>query len=531
MTSARHPQDGDPPPGHRTRPFQIFVSYSRNDDLAPPGTGSTGFVTALVERLQWEFESQLGPPVPQIWRDQDGRILPSDQFDEVIAQGVATSDVLVVVLSNNWTNRENCQKELAMFEQAHRTASGSVKKQIIVVAKHDMDPNARPELLRGQTAYKFYDERDRETREFFTWPERRADFDREVARLAKDVHARATRDQEAQPPFSALTESNGRKVYVAKPAHDMREWYQKLVEELLQRGFEIVPDPATQFSADTTEAALANIIDRELDKADLSIHLLGESTGFVLADGAEPIVSLQLSRAAARRERQAAGGAEATFQRLIWAPRILITLTGGEPVVVEQARSPQAVFERVATMNEGDSIEGSQFTQFKQFAIDRLLAMAQSMPPVTTALEDGAVVYLQFQETDESYAAAVADALAGFELNLEWSNFSGDDARMRHQRILRECDAVIVCWASGADSRVWSAFDELQDPRKLGRDVNFACRSLVAGPPKNVPGKFMALRAANRKKHEIDLVLDLTAYEAPPPEEFRPFLDAAKVTD
>jgi hypothetical protein len=399
-----------------------------------------------------------------------------------------------------------------------------------------MDPEARPELLRGQTAYKFYAEEDREKREFFTWPERRAEFDREVAKLAQDLHGRACRQQrDAVRPkeghaFSPLLpEGNGRKVFVAKPAPDMREWYHKLVEELQQRRFEVVPDPTTELSADNTEAELAKILDQALDQADVSIHLLGESVGFVPTDGADPVVKFQLSRAAVRRERHRENGAGVTFQRLIWAPKILITLTGGEPVVVEADRVPQKVFESLATFIDGDEIDGNQFTQFKQFVVDRLTTIARFVPAPTPALKEGAHVYLQFQESDEPYAAEIADALACYKLHLDWSNFSGADARLRHQKILRECDAVVVCWASGADSRVWSAFDELQDPRKLGRETNFACRSLVAGPPKDVPGKFMGMRGARQKKGEIDLVLDLTAYEKPPSDELRPLINATNL--
>ena len=128
--------------------FQVFVSYASLDDVAPP-SGGDGFVTTLVRYLKFDLEQRK--PTPEIWRDRDGKIKPSDQFNEIIQAGIDRSDLLLVVLSDNWMASEYCSKELALFGQKTKEVS-SAKKRIIVAAKHDLKPEHRPELLQGQTA-------------------------------------------------------------------------------------------------------------------------------------------------------------------------------------------------------------------------------------------------------------------------------------------------------------------------------------------------------------------------------------------
>ena len=103
----------------------------------------------------------------------------------------------------------------------------------------------------------------------------------------------------------------------------------------------------------------------------------------------------------------------------------------------------------------------------------------------------------------------------------------GDAAELSafHRQNLVDCDAVVLCWASA--SEVWARVTsrELKNWRDLGRSSQFACRGLVTGPPSGDRKKaFVQLPPRN----EIDVVVDLTAHDIPPPEALDPLVHGAR---
>ena len=93
---------------------QIFISYARDDDAAPPDArDAKGFVTYLHEQLAYELK-QLGPPAPVLWRDRKA-IERGRQFEPELEDQVRRSHLIIVVLSGNWLAREWCRKEARAF--------------------------------------------------------------------------------------------------------------------------------------------------------------------------------------------------------------------------------------------------------------------------------------------------------------------------------------------------------------------------------------------------------------------------------
>jgi hypothetical protein len=137
-------------------PFQILVSYARNDDLPPLDGDGKGFITTLLKHLEFHFTC-FGEPTPLIWRDKRA-IARSEQFDPIIETGIRESALLLVVLSNNWVHREFCRRELDLFQERWKSdGENAVKRRIIVVGENHIEPAARPPLLQGQEGYLFYD--------------------------------------------------------------------------------------------------------------------------------------------------------------------------------------------------------------------------------------------------------------------------------------------------------------------------------------------------------------------------------------
>ena len=519
----------------------IFVSYARKDNLAPLNAKTRerfGFVTTLVRRTERTL-TDAGVDVVDADVDEPGKdaagpwvsffvdtrdISDDAQFDDLIQGKLNRADAFLAVLSNNWIQRPWCQKELQFFAKKF-ALEADARRRIIVVNKNDVK-GVVPSLLQGQNGVRFFD-RDRDELggifEYFKLNDGpREGFDDAIDRLADIVKRRLI----VPPPGPDADESGKpkRRVFIAKPAPDMATRYRNLAEELEQRcGVTIVPDRTLQFSEDMTASAIEDVIDEALHDAELSIHLLGNSHGFTPADSELSIAQLQAARASARRTERPKNKDGVPFQRLFWAPKTLIVV---EDDKVYEGRDPQSVCDGVTSRIDDDSVFGENFTKFAQFVEERLAAIAPANSD--SRLKEGANVYIQFQAADELYAAKVGKALEAKNLVVDWQRQGGPDAALRHRKFLQQCDAVVVCWSEGFDERALSPFEETMDPRQWGREKDFACRSLVVGPPKTVPGKTIALSLAGKRRDEPDLVLDLTDYPNPPPEAFDPLVEAAE---
>ena len=86
-----------------------------------------------------------------------------------------------------------------------------------------------------------------------------------------------------------------------------------------------------------------------------------------------------------------------------------------------------------------------------------------------------------------------------------------------HQRNLRECHIVIVCWAKASEGWVRATSNELKAWKAPAEAKDFAFRGLIAGPPKR-PRKEELLPVPIPPRTEIDKILDLMEPARPVPD-------------
>lgn len=505
--------------------IQVFLSYARDDDAQPPDSPELkGFVTSLFGQLRYQFQN-LGPePRPTIWRDQS-QIERSEQFDSKIENAIASSSLLLVVLSKNWMARPYCRQELECFAECWRAESEQgIRGRIVVVGKRHVDPDERPSLLQGQEGFLFYALENQgsiaQEHEFFKWGKFQDPryIDR-VEELAVNLWHKAERMRGAsgtprREPITQLPSvlPNSRTIFLAKPASDMYEAYDRLTKELAGRGYRVVPDVGATIP---DGSSAAGFIDNALMASEASVHLLGDKSGPSPEDQ-PPISKLQLGRAAARVT--AAPG----FHRIIWAPRLLDC--GAAAVPDSPMRDPLDVIARFDSQLTTDKIEGDSLSKFVDFLIQHLLrtATASEKPQ---AIEGDSRVYLYHSHDDMDYAIALADALQERRMEAVLPAFEGPQAEINsfHRKNLVECDAIALCWAHASEVWVRAQSADLRDWRGLGRKNPFVYRSVIAGPP---PG--------NRKKNskhlfsrsEIDIIVDLEDKDRPVPELLDPLVPA-----
>jgi len=402
----------------------------------------------------------------------------------------------------------------------------------VLISKHCIAPENRPEMLQGQEGYALFEGEAGREQEFYFRGEIRDktyhDCVRDLASyLWREAAKAATPPGERPPepaplrqkPVIAAAPASGRTIFVAKPASDMQKSYLRLVEELQSLGHRVVPPPAKKIQS---EEDVVKFVDEALAAAEFSIHLLGEGAGFKPED-TEPIVALQLKRAAARVPAPPAKGPQSSvggFRRFIWAPKVVEvekkledgtvlaqSVTGRDPLQVLARFNPQLPTDKI----EGDSL--SKFVEFLMQSLDRTA-------PTDGSLDGGDAngqVYVYHRPDDRGYAFRLAKVLLQKKLEPKLPPIEGDagERNALHRLYLKQCDTVVLCWATASDVWAMATASELRNYKDLGRTKKFACRSLVAGPPDS-EGKSQFLELV--PKSEIDVVVDLTKQTEPLPE-------------
>ena len=307
-----------------------------------------------------------------------------------------------------------------------------------------------------------------------------------------------------------------RVVYLAKPAADMRQSYQRVVEELGRRGYDVTPPPSAEIPSDD---GAVEFVESAMAKAEAAVHLLGERLGYA-PENAEPITRLQLAASARRAEAPPIPGAP-PFRRIIWAPRVVAD-AAADPAGPKEERDPLAVLARFDRQAASDKIESRTLSDFVTF----LVAYLDSTTPHEAqpeALQADASVYIYHQSGDTGYAVGLGKALKARHIRPMFPALEGDPAELEamHRRKLAECDAIVLCWASASEVWVHAQSDGLKDWRDFGRKQKFAFRGVIAGPP---PGIRKDVFAEFPPSNDIDLVLVLTGSEKPLPEALDPLV-------
>jgi TIR domain len=502
----------------------IFISYARDDDVPPPGVPKgKGFVTFLDEAIRYEFRN-LGPERPSIWRDTR-RISDSAQFTPEIEEALKDASFLLVVLSPNWMARPWCRRELDTFAKYH--GPDGIRERIFVVSKRHVEHDKRPSLLQGQVGFEFY-VRDTDPGEiggdqdFFGRGQVLDDrYWAKVSQLAASLLLR-----KPPPVPKPLYPPSGRTIFVAKPASDMRAGYDRIVSELAGKGHSVVPPPAEDIPLDSSAT---EVIDAALERAEISVHLLGEKTGGTPEDHQSPIVNLQLARAAAK----AAASGE-NFHRVVWAPSFWTIQSATDRTPHEVSRLPHHVLEQFGASLQTDKVQGDGLSKFVDFLNQHLVTIFVPNPverPTGAALDAASDVrlYLEHSEQDSEYALSLAEALQQHRLETLLPAFEGSESeiRMFNDKQLAECDAVVLCWASASEVWVRAHANLYRDWHALGRKQQFSYRAVLAAPP---PGTRKKKGKVLFPRSEIDLVVDLSDKEKPTADLLDALLPAARAT-
>jgi len=305
-----------------------------------------------------------------------------------------------------------------------------------------------------------------------------------------------------------VVKTNGRTVFVARPADDMWPGYIRIVDELRNRGFAVVPD-----SDIPKENGAVEFIDHALARAEVAVHLLGGERGYAPAEE-EPIVSLQLARAALRTQAASASEPDQSeFRRIVWAPKILddtAAPTPGRP----GERDPLAVLARFGEQLPGDKVLGENLIRFVDFLYQYLDKTRPRTAISAIEFEAGAKIFIDHDEDDIDYADELAMALQERSLTPLLPTFDGKPSlrTAQNRRYMQECTAIALCWGKATEAWVMAETSKLDQWRRAGRREQFVA-TLLAAPPTH---RFKQ-RRLRIKPPGIDQVVDMTDADKPSP--------------
>ena len=163
-----------------------------------------------------------------------------------------------------------------------------IRERIVVVCKRLVPFDRRPPLLRGQQGFEFFSVEQVGGAISFAnssdWRVARASTLLRSDRRTLGAPDRGDGAGEIRASFAAAVARTSdpfvprqtRKIFLAKPASDMAAAYDRLTRELEGWGYEVCPGREEEIPND--RSAL-DFVDAALSKAEISIHLLGESVG------------------------------------------------------------------------------------------------------------------------------------------------------------------------------------------------------------------------------------------------------------
>lgn len=481
----------------------IFISYAHIDDQ-PLTKEQKGWISAFHESLDAFVAQYLGRK-PKIWRDL--KLQGNDDFSKELIEKLEKAAVLVTVLSPRYVDSKWCSKEICKFYEVvkqngnHLVAS---KSRVFKVLKVPVKLEKQlPKELQALLGYEFYklapgSEKPREIRPEFG-REAQAEYFTKVADLAYDIKAllETLKDDESAPeehhviyPQTTVPEKT---IYLAETTADLSDERDKIKRELLQLNYTVLPDPSLPYTPDLTK-----LVQENLKRCTLSIHLIGERYGIIPEGASQSVVALQNELATVHSQENSG------FSHLIWIP------------VGLQAQEPRQE-EFIKFLQNDVGLLQTNLEELKTIIQDKLNPPQKILEPVVTEAGTGRQVYLIYDQRDCDVIEPLYEYLDSQKFSVIIPSLEGDETQVRqdHQDKLRQCDAVLIYWGNINELWLQRKLRDLQKIPGYGRSKPMLIQAIYISEPQTI----------QKQRIRVDNdVLVIENFEAFSPDLLKPFL-------
>jgi hypothetical protein len=450
------------------RVTQIFISYAHLDNSKPEGY-EMGWVDRLFNALEIELPTH-GVEV-NWWRDKRD-LNPESYFDESILKAVENSDAFLAVLSPAYPQRPFCIKELTHFLESSITSGDEQQRHRVlkVIKRPIVDPDISrilPHHLEGSGEFRFYTI-DRQTKRIILFVRNNGEIVKKeffwdtIEELAVAI-SRTVKKIKLGHEVPHLDVA----VYVAEPSGDLEQSHRTIRSELRAKGFRVLPDG--RIPDDYHDAV--SYIDDQLSRSAISIHLLGERSGYIpyAPDGepAIPITRLQLARADVHSK------ANPAFRRFIWARQDL------KPSQPDQ-QNLIAALEQGTLLLPADEFVREPLELFKNVVLDQL--GRRLLAPAAKKSKRPRPILLITHPSDKPTVNDLKRSLheAGYEVFTISLDATELEEETRASRLVGQVDAAVVLftptdevWAQTILQKVYDVSVARDDNRPMVRAVLF----------------------------------------------------------
>ncbi|MEM7038591.1 MAG: DUF4062 domain-containing protein, partial [Bacteroidota bacterium] len=273
----------------------------------------------------------------------------------------------------------------------------------------------------------------------------------------------------AETSASSRPDADGRvTVYLPYTTRDLREVRESLQAELVRRNCIVLPDQ--QYPWEYVEEFQA-AAQEDLQKADISIHLVGSRYGTIMEGATQSIVELQNEWAVEESKKR-------SLRRLIWMPREMENVREKHADFLQRLKSSRELLTGADLME--DTVEN-----LKSVALD-MLSPPKKSSGATDGESDTVKLYLLHDASDKDFVRDIRKKLRGTtvdgkELKILRPVFDGEAAELREiqQQRLRECDGVLVIWGNSSQAWLESSLSDIRKAPGFGREKPYAGKHLV----------------------------------------------------
>jgi hypothetical protein len=460
--------------------YDVFMSYAHDDDNKLMDE-TFGWVEQFERDFRVTLKEQLGRP-PEIWRDSD--ITPNDDFEKKIFRRLSQSLIFLPVLSKIFINRPYCLRELRTFAEtaekqlATYIGADGEKKRIFIVEKLPVDLERLPKELQGLGGkFKFHDSeqtlrpalssRNSGFRDlYYTALNRLSKTAADLIRLA-EINAASG----VEPP-AGLT------VYLAQTTSDLEEQREVLRDELIDRGFRVLPDLELPHNVKRYTDAVKGY----LESAVISVHVVGPEYGFI-PEGEKELSNVRLQHQLAL-ERSERGPP---------MPQVIWLADGGKSATDDRQKGfIEYLLNDERVHAHADLIEGD-IESLKTDLLEKLArlqtASAAAEPEAPAVAIEHPRVYIICDPADRTneHLKALRACLHenGCEVRLPMEGGAPDDARRGHEQKLKTFDAFVVFVGAAGPYWLEERLDEFHEfLRNRGQAV--LAKTVYFAPPKSI---------------------------------------------
>jgi hypothetical protein len=460
--------------------IDVLILYADSDNEAN-AKNEPGWVTQFKKFLELMLTQILG---------EKPNVVLKAEHDNIVSPKLDNAATLITTLSKDFIQSGQCLDHLEAFYKA--TENGPALPRIFKVFKSPLGILEQPPRLRELLGYEMYqiDPDSGEIREytdyFSTDAERQ--YWMKMVDLTYDIYdallvIRGTNKQTESINYKRKT------IYLAETGHDLSVQRNIIKRELQRHGYHVLPNQTLPGTA----SELERIVRRDLEKSNLSIHLIGSAYGEIPEGSEKSVVDLQ-NKLSAERTIQAKS-AKQEFSRLIWIPTNILHASERQKAFIESIK-------RDVEAQEGAEILQTSLEDFKNIMREELMEAVEKTAAFTDSA--GKSVYVMHDKIDHTEVKPFIQFIkdSGFEVLVP--EFEGEllELRQKHIENLRKLDAAIIY--KGKVNEQWvrmKALDLLKAPG-FGRKKPIIAKAILTTPGSGVNAE--SFRTQNLRVFEGD---------------------------